>query len=116
MALPLIESTVTFGRSPSFAYGSDNPAILTGDFGPVNSQYVVCSKRLAVDIFNKNRDYDAEHLARGLKDGWLRLIFNPTIYDSASNKLTAIRAVKTVDPVDAGWFRLLIIPQWGRRR
>jgi len=77
---------------------------------------VVCSKRLAVDIYAKNASYDIAHLKRGLTDGWLILLINPELYVSMSNPLAAIRAAKSDEVIPSGWYRLLVIPEWGSRR
>jgi hypothetical protein len=115
MSLPEITSIITTGTPVSHAYMDDDPAILCADFG-ADSQYVVCSKKLAADIYKKNIDYDIALLKQGLKDGWLILIINPTLYDSLSNPLAAIRAIKSDVAIDDGWYWLLIIPEYGSRR
>jgi hypothetical protein len=115
VSLPNITSTVTYGKSDTHAYMDDDPAILAADFG-VDSQYIVCSKQLATDIYAKNASYDSLQLKRGLKDGWLVLIINPDLYESLSNPLAAIRAIKSDATIDEGWYRLMIIPEWGSRR
>jgi hypothetical protein len=57
--------------------------------------------------------YDTAHLKQGLKDGWLILIINPDFFASLSNPLAAVRAIKSDDPIDDGWYRLTIIPEFG---
>jgi hypothetical protein len=115
MSLPTITSTVTYGRRSTHAYLDDDPAILAADFG-VDSQYIVCSKKLAGAIYGKNPSYDAAHLKLGLKDGWLKLAINPDLYETLGNPLAAIRAVKAEEALGEGWYRLYIIPEWGSRR
>lgn len=115
MSLPIITSTVTYGRRDTHAYMDDDPAILAADFG-TDSQYVVCSKKLAADIYAKNPSYDGPQLKRGLKDGWLKLVISPDLYESLSNPLAAIRAIKSDAAIDEGWYHLMIIPEWGSRR
>lgn len=115
MSLPLITSTSIKGLVRSHAYGSDDPAILVADLG-LSSQYIVCSKRLATDIYADNIDYSASELKQGLKDGWLILVINPTLYESLTNPIRAIRAIKSDATMDGGWYKLMIIPEWGSRR
>ena len=115
MTLPYIPGTVTYGRKVSHAYGTDDPAIIMADFG-TDSLYILCSKRLAVDVYANNPDYDTALLKQGLKDGWLILVINPTLYESLSNPLTAIRAIKSDAVIDDGWYKLIVIPEWGKRR
>ena len=114
MSLPKITSTTTYGKKNTHAYMGDDPAILAADFG-ADSQYIVCSKKLAAAIYGQNPSYDAALLKQGLKDGWLRLVINPDLFESLSNPLAAIRAVKQGESRGAGWYRLLIIPEWSRR-
>lgn len=115
MSLPHIPGTVTYGLKVSHAYSTDDPAILAADFGP-DSLYILCSKRLAVDIYANNPDYDTSLLKQGLKDGWLILVINPTLYESLSNPLRAIRAIKSNETIENGWYRLRVIPEFGSRR
>ena len=115
MSLPTITSTITTGKAITHSYMDDDPAILCAEFG-ADSQYIVCSKKLATDIYKKNIDYDIALLKQGLKDGWLILVINPTLFDTLSNPLAAIRAIKSDATIDADWYRLLIIPEYGSRR
>ncbi len=93
------------------AYGDDEQAVIGAYFYGGDGKYFVTSKRLAIDILNSNVSYDTTHLKQGLKDGWLILIINPDFFASLSNPLAAVRAIKTDDPIDAGWYRLTIIPE-----
>jgi hypothetical protein len=114
MSLPHINSTVTHGRQNTHGYMDDYPALLAADFG-VDSLYIICSKRLATDVYAKWADR-ATQLQRGLKDGWLILIFNPTIFESMTDKMKAFRAINAVAAIDEGWYRTYIIPEWGVRK
>lgn len=95
------------------AYGSDARAVIGAYFYGGDGKYFVTSKRLATDILKSNVSYDIEHLKRGLADGWLILIINPDFFASLSNPLAAVRAIKSDDPIDEGWHRLTIIPEFG---
>lgn len=96
------------------AYGEDSHAVIGVYFYGGDGKYFVTSKRLATDIMRSNVSYDVEHLRRGLADGWLMLIINPDFFASLSNPLAAVRTIKTGDPIDAGWYRLTIIPEFGK--
>lgn len=95
------------------AYGGDAQAVIGAYFYGGDGKYFVASKRLATDILSSNVSYDTAHLKQGLKDGWLTLIINPDFFASLSNPLAAVRAIKTDDPIDEGWYRLTIIPEFG---
>jgi hypothetical protein len=116
MTLPQIKHNITRGRQNTHAYMDDDPAIVGGAFGATDSLYIVCSKKLAVAIYGQNPSYDAVLLKRGLKDGWLKLIINPDLFESLSNPLASIRAIKAEEAIGTGWYKLLIIPEWGSRR
>jgi hypothetical protein len=95
------------------AYGDNDQAVIGAYFYGGEGKYFVASKRLAIDILSSNVTYDTAHLKQGLKDGWLILIINPDFFASLSNPLAAVRAIKTDDPIDDGWHRLTIIPEFG---
>lgn len=95
------------------AYGDNAQAVIGAYFYGGEGRYFVASKRLATDILKSNVSYDTEHLKQGLKDGWLILIINPDFFASLSNPLAAVRAIKSDDTIDAGWYRLTIIPEFG---
>ncbi|WP_333655347.1 hypothetical protein [Methanothrix soehngenii] len=93
------------------AYGDEEQAVIGAYFYGGEGKYFVASKRLATDILSSNVSYDTAHLKQGLKDGWLILIINPDLFASLSNPLAAVRAIKSDDPIDDGWYRLTIIPE-----
>ena len=95
------------------AYGDNDQAVIGAYFYGGEGKYFVASKRLAIDILSSNVSYDTTHLKQGLKDGWLILIINPDFFASLSNPLAAVRAIKSDDPIDDGWYRLTIIPEFG---
>jgi len=93
------------------AYGDNAQAVIGAYFYGGEGKYFVTSKRLATDILSSNVSYDTEHLKKGLADDWLILIINPDFFASMSNPLAAVRAIKSDDPIDEGWYRLTIIPE-----
>jgi hypothetical protein len=115
MSLPIIHHHVTIGDPATHAYGDDDPAIHVAYFRDDDRIYIVSSKRLAVDILTKDPTYSTAQIKLGLKEGWLILAINPTQFETLSNQLGAIRAVKTDTALDPGWYRLMIIPQYGKR-
>lgn len=106
--------TPQFGKQASFSYGSDLEAIYLADFD-ADSFYTVVSYRLATDILDHNASYDKDMLEHGLTNAQLKLIFNPDLFISLSNPLSAIRAIRYEDEIDTGWYRLYIVPAFSRR-
>lgn len=111
----VLSNTRAYGKLREHSYIGDENAILMADFGP-DSIYFVASEDLAVAIHTRNMDYDSSHLSRGLEDGWLKLIINPVLYEQIDNKLAAIRAIKAEVTPDAGWYKLMILPKFGKKR
>ncbi len=106
------------GRGPRIAYGDEDSAILIAQFGlnGADSRYIVCSSRLASDIYANNLDYDASVLRRGLDDGWLILTIDPPKFKTSRNPLTAIQAIKSTETIPSGQYRLFIIPPFSSHR
>jgi hypothetical protein len=113
LSLPEIKNTVSYGKDVSHAYMTDDPAILLADFGGSNAMYIVCSKQLATDIYAKNTSYSPAQLKLGLTDGWLILVFNPTLFESRRNPFDGIKAIMANTTIEDGWYMLRIIPEYG---
>lgn len=105
--------TLISAAANDLAYGDEDQAVIGAYFYGGEGKYFVASKRLATDILSSNVSYDVTHLKQGLKDGWLILIINPDFFASLSNPLAAVRAIKSDDSIDEGWYRLTIIPEFG---
>jgi hypothetical protein len=123
MPLPEITNKVYRGASVELLYQGER-AILMAAFGGDERQYILCSARLAIDIhkhFDALGTYTKEHLALGLARGLLWLAINPTTWEtlSATPAADPIRAIRVIrvgrDTIEAGYYRLYMIPQWGSR-
>ena len=109
-----LTNSITLGASTTLAYGTDDPAIFRAEFG-ADSKYIVVSSRLAADIVAGNVDYSPAHLKQGLIDGWLILVINPDLFTSLTDPLKAVRAIKSDEEIEEGWFRMFIAPEFGKR-
>ncbi len=112
----ILEDNVVYQGEPDVLYYNGEKAVMMSYFGNNDGQGIVSSEHLITDIFQQNPDYDVNQLSRGLDEERLKLIINPTLFESISNKLDAIRAVKMDEPLETGWYRLLIMPKWGPKQ
>jgi len=106
------------GLGSRVAYAEEDSAILIAQFGldGADSQYIVCSSRLATDIYANGLEYDADVLQIGLDDGWLILTIDPSKFKTSSSPLTAIHAINSADAIPEGQYRLFIIPPFSNHR
>jgi hypothetical protein len=107
----MLTTTVKSGVPRTLFYNNE-AAIECCAFSSTDHVCVCTSYFLAVDIYKGLSGYDGSLIKQGLKDGWLILIVNPTKWEESNlNKLEALRAIKSNEPIPEGYYRLHIIPR-----